>query len=78
MGYHTEKSGNSLRHISHPKMYLAKAIWQLPKDKYKLIFQLKRKQYSFHNHKTCLSTLPCRRKVYVYIQQLHRALSGNS
>lgn len=39
----TTRSGNSLRHTSHPKMYLKK-IWQLPKYKNKLIFQLKRRQ----------------------------------
>lgn len=42
-----EKSGNSLRHILYPKMYLA-TLWQLPKDKNKkkLIFQLKRKLHN--------------------------------
>lgn len=34
-----KRSGNSLRHISHPKMYLAKTIWQPLKDKNKLICQ---------------------------------------
>lgn len=74
-----ERLGKSLRHISHPKMYLAKIIWQLPKDKKgnKLIFQLKKRAAFLLlirtiNMFSILTTLPQKNS---YIKQLLQSIT---
>lgn len=63
-----KRSGYSLRHISHPKMYLAKPIWQLPKDKKQAYFSPQKGAVFLllvRIIKHVQIQLPCRRKVYI-------------
>lgn len=79
-----KRSGNSLRHISHPKMYLAKQKQKIYgnslRTKTSLFSQLKKGAaflllIRIIKHVQLLTTLP---QKYLYIKQLYRALPVNS